>query len=808
MAGRNNSNRKPGNSSVETLTEVFRCFICMEKLQDAHLCPHCSKLCCYACIRRWLTEQRSQCPHCRATLLLFELVNCRWVEEVTQNLESLRAAGSEGSSTGAADNDAESTSERCPEHPGEHLTVFCESCCKCICHRCALWGGTAHAGHSFKPIAEVYEQHAQKIKSEISELQQRQLKLANVMLKVEHSVEVVRQARDEKANELYLAVESMISHLDAQLRANILTLTSRKGLLGQESEKLEAVINDVEHKMSTFPHAELICQSKEILDSIKSIQQRPLSHLLAAPVLGDFKSEMVPPFDSGTFVMQNFRRLQAKGDAVYSPPLHVHGLCWRLKVYPNGNGVVRGLYLSVFLELTAGLPETSKYKYRIEMIHQATQDHQRSIVREFASDFEVGECWGYNRFFRLDVLTREGYMDNANGTLELRFHVRPPTYFQKCRDQEWYISQLQAVEAQYSAQINELKERGKEDTINSNTNEIADSASDRSGHIVRRQLRFNLQSRRGSQICSEEPIRESNVNSDAETGHLSVKSNSDSFKSGTSQVPEIFDSLDDDSDVVSHDPSEEGSSDEVLFLTSSPIRLRLSQESAASPQNTNNSLNWSRFSSRVCSTPRSTSLQRYTFACNRSHPSHFHSLSNVHVEAGDPSPLPTSDYGYDLSDILDSSSNIADEANLPTLCNSEDSRIPSEQDEAVLDETLMIGRRRLPGAHSHETTGIHFKILGLPEELILSSFSTPQAGSGGLEGLGSTVDVMLEESSPRAPPVPHQPSHDLRHLPIRNSCQSCATNQQSAFRTSVNEAGAQVENETSENGNAADEVSN
>ena len=44
-----------------------------------------------------------------------------------------------------------------------------------------------------------------------------------------------------------------------------------------------------------------------------------------------------------------------------------------LQVYPDGNGVVRGNYLSVFLELSAGLPETSKYEYRVEMVHQVGQ---------------------------------------------------------------------------------------------------------------------------------------------------------------------------------------------------------------------------------------------------------------------------------------------------------------------------------------------------------------------------------------------------------------------------------------------------
>ena len=59
-----------------------------------------------------------------------------------------------------------------------------------------------------------------------------------------------------------------------------------------------------------------------------------------------------------------------QADPVYSPPLNVNGLSWRLKVYPDGNGVVRGNYLSVFLELSSGLPETSKYEYRVEMVHQ------------------------------------------------------------------------------------------------------------------------------------------------------------------------------------------------------------------------------------------------------------------------------------------------------------------------------------------------------------------------------------------------------------------------------------------------------
>ena len=83
----------------------------------------------------------------------------------------------------------------------------------------------------------------------------------------------------------------------------------------------------------------------------------------------------------------------------------------------------------------------------------------KNVVREFASDFEVGECWGYNRFFRLDLLASEGYLNTETDTLILRFHVRAPTFFQQCRDQQWYIHQLQALQAGYSAQIADIKEQ-------------------------------------------------------------------------------------------------------------------------------------------------------------------------------------------------------------------------------------------------------------------------------------------------------------------------------------------------------------
>jgi len=415
--------------AVESLSDVFRCFICMERLRNAHLCPHCSKLCCYPCIRRWLTEQRPQCPHCRASLHIHELVNCRWVAEVTQQLDTLREGTGSGGVGAGRTEESDHGRDRCRAHPAEKLSVYCWTCRQCICHQCALWGGT-HSGHTFKPLDEVYETHVTHIKEEVSLLRRRLMELISGVQEVERNVENVRAAKDERVREIRNAVELMIARLDSQLKSRLLSLMAQKNALTLETESVENLLAEVDRYLNTKGRAELIAKSPELLQAAMEMNRRSTSGLATVPAnvaQADFLSEIVPQFESATFTLNNFGSLQHKADPVYSSPLNVNGMSWRLKVYPDGNGVVRGNYLSVFLELSAGLPETSKYEYRVEMLHQqgagqagaARAGADRNVVREFASDFEVGECWGYNRFFRLDLLASEGYL-SENDALVLR----------------------------------------------------------------------------------------------------------------------------------------------------------------------------------------------------------------------------------------------------------------------------------------------------------------------------------------------------------------------------------------------------
>ncbi|XP_062545141.1 uncharacterized protein LOC134211846 isoform X2 [Armigeres subalbatus] len=434
----------------ETISDVFRCFICMEKLQEAHLCPHCSKLCCYLCISRWLTEQRRQCPHCRASLHVSDLVNCRWFEDVAVHIENLQqiCQNIKTSNLNHRDHD------QCPTHK-EKLSVFCWTCMKCICHQCALWGGT-HSGHTFKQLELVYETHLAQVKEEQQQLKSRLLELISLVQEVEQNVNTVRSAKDERVSEMRTAVNLMAGRLESQLKGKFGTLMDRKTSLTQETEQLEHLLQEIEHQLNICSKSQLIMKSAELLKMINQVRTKPMASYVTAPVPADFISEIVPAYDTGVFVMQNFSKLQKKAEPVYSSPLYVNGLCWRLKVYPGGNGAMRKEYLCVYLELTVGYPEASTYEYRLQMIHP---NSSKIIQREFVSDFEVGECWGYNRFCRLEALAEEGYLNTINDTIELRFQVRPTTFYHKCRDQQWYINNLLRTQALHLTEIKTLSER-------------------------------------------------------------------------------------------------------------------------------------------------------------------------------------------------------------------------------------------------------------------------------------------------------------------------------------------------------------
>ena len=91
--------------------------------------------------------------------------------------------------------------------------------------------------------------------------------------------------------------------------------------------------------------------------------------------------------------------------------------------------------MSVFLEMTKGFSSGNKYEYKIELLNN--KNNKDSVIREYSSNFDIGECWGYNQFIPIEELSNDFL--TGSGDLLFVVNVRNPSYRSLVRDQKQYI---------------------------------------------------------------------------------------------------------------------------------------------------------------------------------------------------------------------------------------------------------------------------------------------------------------------------------------------------------------------------------
>jgi tripartite motif-containing protein 37 len=316
-----------------------------------------------------------------------------------------------------------------------------------------------HKGHEFKHLNSVYNQHLQEINSESKVLVKRINELEAVLDSLDVNIEKIKAVKSEKSREMTQCFEQMVNRLDEQLRVKTFELGKKREMICDEIKKMKSLQTDVDKELALVSKNKLIVKSNDLVRKLQEFKEVDVNKFDVQQFSCEFKSEVVPQYVSGVFELKEFSKAQGTVEVVYSEVLDYNGLLWRLKVYPNGNGVAKGTYLSVFLELLKGYGDSAKYDYRVEMVNH--QDLAQQVIREFASEFETGECWGYNRFFKISLLKDEGYLTDSD-TLVMKFYVRAPSYFQLYKDQKNYIKYLQDKENSYKSKLAEFMEKIEE----------------------------------------------------------------------------------------------------------------------------------------------------------------------------------------------------------------------------------------------------------------------------------------------------------------------------------------------------------
>jgi len=228
-----------------------------------------------------------------------------------------------------------------------------------------------------------------------------------------------------------------VNKIEREKKRKIDAIEQNKQKLTTEITKIEEIIASTNDKISRFSRARLVESREQISDNLHELTTTPMSGFVIPAIDTDFETQIEPKFASAYFVVENFGEVRWGTDALFSNLLTVHGLSWKLKVYPGGNEASRNNYMAVFIQLADSIPghKSADYTYRIQII----RDQENNFEREFTSEFQVGECWGYNRFYKLDQI--EPFVQSDS--IRFRFHIRPTTHDTAYRDLTNYVKHLE-----------------------------------------------------------------------------------------------------------------------------------------------------------------------------------------------------------------------------------------------------------------------------------------------------------------------------------------------------------------------------
>ncbi|KAI9208309.1 uncharacterized protein BJ171DRAFT_238027 [Polychytrium aggregatum] len=398
---------------------LIQCIICFEALADPVMCPSCGKAGCESCMQKWLQRGRSQCPHCRKALTASSLIPCRFIRDFVQELQ-VYVAKSQEQSAGT-----------CRIH-SQPFQYYCIDCLDTLCADCAIFG-SGHKGHRFEKLETVFQSQKQLIDNKRHELEARLDGFSELLSSADEKVASVHAVKREILGQYQTVLNDAIMRLERAAAQQIEMISDYKRDVLSESELIKTTLEKVREHVEQTTQAEVIINSAKIIElmdkqhRIRPAEFRPLH-------VESLQNEFVPDYIGSTFRIHNFSTARASSDPLYSPPFLAAGLLWRLKVYCGGNGQSSGNFMSVFIELVKGTSKTATYQYRIELIKLVPTITGHNFTREFSSQFDVGECWGYNRFYRLETLEQRGYRDPVEDCIEFKYYIRAPTYQQQSHD--------------------------------------------------------------------------------------------------------------------------------------------------------------------------------------------------------------------------------------------------------------------------------------------------------------------------------------------------------------------------------------
>lgn len=422
-------------SSLDHFTEYLKCFICYRRVKEPVMCPTCSKFACEACLKKWIIEEKSECPFCRGPLCLSQLIKVRFIKDFSKVIDSLKMQQVRNYSL----YEKNETIDKCKEHSLK-MIYFCVTCDQVICPDCVMFTKN-HANHEIERLKNIYEKKIDSINKEMVDLKKKIYEYEKYLTELSKKADQLKEGKERRIKDLLLLSRALNAKLESDVASRLHSLGDERRKVEDELEYFESIYTEMSSRLKHSTPAKTICNSDDYLKQLIEVNHREFQSSIPKNMIAEFEADIGIEYATGVFVLKPYSIKKNCNEIVYSDPLVADGITWRIKAYPNGTGKHKSEYLSLFVEMVKGWENGGAYCYKVILVK--LNKETENIEREYISEFENSICWGYNRFCKIEDIENQGFWDKDNDQIVLRYQVKPANHLQKIKDQSNFIKSLE-----------------------------------------------------------------------------------------------------------------------------------------------------------------------------------------------------------------------------------------------------------------------------------------------------------------------------------------------------------------------------
>ncbi|XP_050101712.1 E3 ubiquitin-protein ligase TRIM37-like [Anopheles aquasalis] len=395
---------------------IFKCVICLGKLNDPCLCPQCSKMYCRRCILEWLSLSNRSCPNCKFPMTVKGLVKLRWIEEIEKLEQDLRDSYSNMDIPKGYLCDGSYVKVCCKEH---HLPLkfFCVECHECICETCVnIAGDGAHGSHTFKAVKVVYVQVLKEIVGELGKVENYREQLEKVSERIDQNISLFDRVLNEKRRELLEIVERVTDNLIQQHSVQVQKLQEEKKKVTEAIVILDLKLESMEHDLEQRTKQQMISLQPSIMQCCNEIVEEPLPDFNCIRLPAQLKINMPATCETGVFVVRNFSALQINKGLFSKDFSDNQGRTWHILAWSMTTTDQFGIYL----EMVKGTMCWMEVNFKL--LHR---DPGKTISKTIRKNFSCipQDGWGLQNFTTIRTIKEEGYLHDDE--LDVLYNIRP-----------------------------------------------------------------------------------------------------------------------------------------------------------------------------------------------------------------------------------------------------------------------------------------------------------------------------------------------------------------------------------------------